>query len=217
MMRKQFEEQLEQLNIMLIDLGALLETVIVLATQALKEQDTQIAKKVIAYEQDIDQKEKEIEALCIRLLYKQQPLASDLRLVSSTLKMITDMERIGDQAADIAEITTFLAGKPYIKKLVHIPLMAEAAAKMVTESIDAFVKKDLDLAKAVIKHDDVVDDLFVTVRHELMELIRVDSANCEQAMDLLMIAKYFERIADHAENLAGWVAFSITGKHIQKR
>jgi phosphate transport system protein len=216
-MRKQFEVQLEQLNNMLIEMGALIETAIALATQALKEQNTELAKKIIDCEEEIDEKEKDIEALCIRLLFKQQPLARDLRMVSSALKMITDMERIGDQAADIAEITTFLACKPYIQKLVHIPKMAEATVKMVTDSIDAFVKKDLELAKAVIKHDDVVDELFVMVRHDLMELIRADSANCDQAMDLLMIAKYFERIGDHAENIAEWVVFSITGQHLQKR
>ena len=127
--------------------------------------------------------------------------------------MITDMERIGDQAADISEITLLLAKEPYIKKLEHIPQMAEATIKMVTNSIDAFVKKDLGLAKKVIEYDDVVDELFDMVKNELIGLIRQDSANGEQAMDLLMVAKYFERIGDHAVNIAEWVVFSITGIH----
>jgi phosphate transport system protein len=127
--------------------------------------------------------------------------------------MITDMERIGDQAADIAEIAMMLTGTPYIKELEHIPQMAAATVKMVSNSIDAFVAKDLDLAISVIEYDDVVDELFNTIKNELVELICEDSSNGEQAMDLLMIAKYFERIGDHAENIAEWVVFSITGKH----
>ena len=213
MMRGKFDEQLALLNDMLIEMGTLIETAIALATQALREQDIELAKKAIAYEQEIDQKEKDIEALCLKLLLRQQPIAKDLRLVSAALKMITDMERIGDQAADIAEIAIILAKTPLIKKLVHIPKMAEAAVNKVTDSIDAFVKKDLELAKAVIEYDDVIDDLFDTVKLDLIELIRADSANGTQALDLLMIAKYFERIGDHAVNIAEWVVFSITGRH----
>ena len=213
-MRNKFEAQLDLLNNMLVEMGTLIETSIALATQALREQDIILAKKVINYDQEIDQKEKDIEDLCLKLLLRQQPIARDLRLISAALKMITDMERIGDQAADIAEITIMIAGTPYIKKLEHIPQMASATVKMVTDSIDAFVKKDLGLAKAVIAHDDIVDDLFVDVKHDLMGLIRADMANSEQAMDLLMIAKYFERIGDHAVNIAEWVVFSITGVHV---
>jgi len=213
MMRSKFDEQLSQLNNMLIEMGTLIETAIALATQALREQDIRLAKKVVEYDQEIDQKEQDVEALCLKLLLRQQPVARDLRLVSSALKMITDMERIGDQAADIAEITIMLAGTPYVKKLEHIPQMAQATVKMVTDSIDAFVKKNLELARSVIEYDDVVDDLFVAVRSDLIELIRADIAYGEQAMDLLMIAKYFERIGDHAVNIAEWVVFSITGRH----
>ncbi|MCL2033944.1 MAG: phosphate signaling complex protein PhoU [Oscillospiraceae bacterium] len=212
-MRSKFDEQLSQLNNMLIEMGTLIETAIALATQALREQDIRLAKKVVEYDQEIDQKEQDVEALCLKLLLRQQPVARDLRLVSSALKMITDMERIGDQAADIAEITIMLAGTPYVKKLEHIPQMAQATVKMVTDSIDAFVKKNLELARSVIEYDDVVDDLFVAVRSDLIELIRADIAYGEQAMDLLMIAKYFERIGDHAVNIAEWVVFSITGRH----
>ena len=212
-MRKKYLEQLEQLGNMLVEMGALIETAIAMATQALRGQDIELAKRAIAYDKEVDEKEREIESLCLKLLLQQQPVAKDLRLISAALKMITDMERIGDQAADIAEITIILAGMPYIKKLEHIPLMAEATVKMVTESIDAFVKKDLSIAESVIEYDDVVDDLFDTIKNELIELIRIDSFNSEQAVDLLMIAKYFERIGDHAENIAEWVVFSITGRH----
>jgi len=212
-MRNRYNEQLEQLNDMLVEMGAIIETAIATTIQALRKQDMMIAKKVIDLEKEVDQKEKDIEELCLKLLLRQQPMARDLRLISAALKMITDMERIGDQAADIAEIAIFLAGAPYIKELEHIPQMAEATAYMVANSIDAFVKKDLKLAKSVIAYDDVVDDLFDIIKNELVELIRIDSKNGEQAMDFLMIAKYFERIGDHAENIAEWVVFSMTGKH----
>ena len=211
--RKKYTQQLEKLDNMLVEMGALIETAIAMATKALVQQDIELAKKAIAYDKEVDEKEREIESLCLKLLLQQQPVAKDLRLISAALKMITDMERIGDQAADVAEITIMLAGTPYIKKLEHIPLMAEATVKMVTDSIDAFVKKDLSIAESVIAYDDVVDDLFDTIRNELIELIRIDSVNSEQAVDLLMIAKYFERIGDHAENIAEWVVFSITGRH----
>ena len=212
-MRRKYDEQLKQLGDMLVEMGALIETAISMATHALKTQDIAEAKQAIAYDKEVDQKEKEIEQLCLKLLLQQQPIATDLRLISAALKMITDMERIGDQSADIAEIAIMLAGTPYIKKLEHIPQMAEATVKMVSDSIDAFVAKDLELAISVIEHDDVVDELFDTIKFELVELIRKDKNNVEQAMDFLMIAKYFERIGDHAVNIAEWVVFSMTGKH----
>ncbi|MCL2030413.1 MAG: phosphate signaling complex protein PhoU [Oscillospiraceae bacterium] len=212
-MRNKFDAQLGLLNDMLIEMGALIEKAIALAIDALEKQNTALARQAVAFDAEIDQKEKDIEALCLKLLLQQQPIAKDLRLVSAALKMITDMERIGDQAADISEITLYLAGTPYINKLEHIPQMAEATAKMVTDSIDAFVKKDLALANAVIESDDIVDELFIRVRRDLIQLTRADGENGEQAMDLQMIAKYFERIGDHAVNIAGWVVFSITGKH----
>jgi len=212
-MRNSFDEQLGALNEMLVEMGSMIEKAISFAVSALVDQDVEKARQAIALDDDIDQKEKDIEALCLRLLLHQQPVARDLRLISSALKMITDMERIGDQAADISEITVYLAKKPHIRKPELIPKMAEATAKMVTESIDAFVKKDLNLAQAVIEYDDVVDDLFDKVKSTLMEMIREDNANGEQAIDLIMIAKYFERIGDHATNIAEWVVFSITGKH----
>ena len=212
-MRQKYNEQLEQLGNMLVEMGALVETAIAMATLALKSQDIVQAKQAIAYDKDIDHKEREIEQLCLKLLLRQQPIARDLRLVSAALKMITDMERIGDQAADIAEIAIMLAGTPYIKELEHVPQMAEATVKMVKDSIDAFVANDLELAISVINHDDVVDELFDIIKFELVELIRSNSNNGEQAMDFLMIAKYFERIGDHAVNIAEWVVFSMTGRH----
>ena len=211
---RRFDEQLIELNDSLLEMGALIEKTISLTSQALIEQDVMLAKKVLETESDIDQKEKDIEALCLKLLLQQQPVAKDLRLISAALKMITDMERIGDQAADISEIIVMMDGAPYIKKLVHIPQMATATVKMVTESIDAFVKKDLELAQSVVEYDDVVDELFDKVKFDLIELIRADSANGEQAIDLLMIAKYFERIGDHACNIAEWVVYSITGRPV---
>lgn len=212
-MRNKFDEQLTQLNNQLIEMGALIENAIDTTIEALIHQDVELAKKVIEGEDEIDQKEKDIETLCLKLLLQQQPVAKDLRTISSALKMITDMERIGDHAEDISEITIFLAGRPYIKKLVDIPKMGEATMKMLNDSIDAFVKKDLELANAVIKYDDVVDDLFTLVKNDLIDLIREDAENGEQAIDLIMIAKYFERIGDHAVNIAEWVVFTLTGKH----
>jgi phosphate transport system protein len=212
-MRNKFEQQLAKLHDMLIEMGSMIERAINMAIQALVEQDEEMANQAIAFDDDIDRMEKAIEGLCLKLLLQQQPVASDLRLISAALKMITDMERIGDQAADISEITLMLTGVTFIKKLEHIPQMAVTAAKMVTESIDAYVKMDLELANAVIEYDDIVDNLFTTVRNDLIELMKADSANAEQAMDLMMIAKYFERIGDHATNIAEWVVFSITGRH----
>ena len=213
-MRNRFEKQLALINGSLIEMGALIEKAISLAIEALKKQDVSLAKQALNFDVEVDEKEKEIESLCLNLILQQQPVAKDLRFVSSALKMITDMERIGDQAADISEITMHLVGTPYLDKLEHITQMAEATAKMVTDSIDAYVKRDLDLAAAVIKSDDIVDDLFKTVRKELIELTRKDNESAELAMDLQMISKYFERIGDHAVNIAEWVVYSITGKRV---
>jgi len=212
-MRNKFDQQLAKLHDMLIEMGAMIEKAITLAIRALVQQDESMAKQAIATDEEIDDMETEIEAMCLRLLLQQQPVARDLRLISAALKMITDMERIGDQAADISEIAMYLVGETYIKELEHIPQMAEATAKMVTESIKAYVEMDLDLARRVVEYDDVVDKLFYTVKSDLIELISADSANGQQAIDLIMIAKYFERIGDHAVNIAEWVVFSITGRH----
>ena len=212
-MRKSFDEQLERLNRELLEMGALIEHAIQAASDALLRQDTEQANAAIAFDREVDAKERDIESLCLKLLLQQQPVARDLRVISAALKMITDMERIGDQAADISGIVIYLAGKPYIKTLDHLPEMARAAIRMVYGSIDAYVQKDLALARRVMDMDDTIDGLFDRIKGELIDLIRADAGNGEQAVDLIMIAKYFERIGDHAQNIAEWVEFSITGVH----
>ncbi len=211
-MRKTFDEQLMQLNREMITMGSLCEKVIAMAAKSLLEGDKELAAKVVHSDSEIDQKEREIEAMCLKLLLQQQPVARDLRIVSSALKMITDMERIGDQSADIAEIVT-VADLSASDDTMHIGNMARAAIKMVTGAVDAFVSRDVRAAVEVIKYDDVVDDLFNKVKHELLESLRTSTEQAEYALDLLMIAKYFERIGDHATNIAEWVVFSITGRH----
>ena len=209
-MRSRFDQQLERLHLELTRMGAQCEQAIAAGIKALLEDDDEMAGEAIAIEREIDQQEREIESLCMKLLLQQQPVARDLRMVSSALKMISDMERIGDQAADIAEITRHIGGAP-LPGQVRLKEMAQAAAKMVAGSVDAFVKRDLNLAGSVIQYDDVVDELFVRIKEELTELIRRDASSAEAALDLLMIAKYLERIGDHAVNLAEWVEYSITG------
>ena len=212
-MRNKFEKELELLNNDLIEMGNLIESSIEAAVTALIDQNVELAQRVVEGDREVNDKEKVIEGRCLKLLLQQQPVAKDLRLISSALKMITDMERIGDQASDISELTIRIGNEPFIKELVHIPQMAEATIKMVRESIDAFVKRDMDLVKKVILYDDVVDDLFNIIKDELIELIRTNVEVGEQAIDLLMIAKYFERIGDHSQNIAEWVYFAITGEH----
>ena len=212
-MRNRFDRQLKTLNDELIEMGSMIEKSIEQSLVALITQNVEKAKKVIAYDAEIDRQEREIESLCMKLLLQQQPVASDLRLISSALKMITDMERIGDQAADIAELAIFMADKPYIKDLKHINQMGQETMVMVVSSVDAFVEKDLQKAQKVLEHDDIVDELFNEIKKELIEMIHVNKDIGEQAADLLMVAKYFERIGDHATNIAEWVIYSITGKH----
>lgn len=212
-MRNRFDEQLEKLNAELITMGALCEQAITIAINALlygNDDDKVQFNKVHETEREIDQKERDIENLCMRLLLQQQPVAGDLRKISSALKMISDMERIGDQASDISDITMHIRFEN-LRSKVHISDMAAAAIKMVTDSIDSFVKKDLELAKAVAAYDDVVDRLFIKVKAELLILIKDGDVSC---LDLLMIAKYLERIGDHAVNIAEWVQYSITGQKL---
>lgn len=212
-MRNRFDRQLEELNDELIEMGTMIEKAIETAAKALISQDSELAKTVIEGDEHVDRQERIIENLCLKLLLQQQPVAKDLRLISSALKMITDMERIGDQAADISELTIMLSEAKYIKKLEHIQQMAKETMVMLIESIDAFVNKDMLKAQSVIDADDKVDELFAEVKKELIKMIHED-INCgEQASDLLMIAKYFERIGDHTTNIAEWVIFSITGEH----
>lgn len=212
-MRNSFDRQLKELNTELIRMGSLIEQAIEMAISALVRQDVTKAQDAIHFDDEIDEQEKKIENLCLKLLLQQQPVAKDLRLISAALKMITDMERIGDQAADISEITTVLAKEPYLKKLEYLEKMAKETTYMVIKSVEAFVNRDINMAHDVIRHDDVVDKLFSDVKTELISLINENAENGEQATDLLMIAKYFERIGDHATNIAEWVIFSITGEH----
>ena len=208
-MRSRFDEQLSELNTELIRMGALCEEAISLAAKAVTS-GGDAASRAILVDREIDLKERDIEGLCMRLLLLEHPVAHDLRVVSSALKMISDMERIGDQAADIAEITQYIKGID-LPETLHIGDMARATVNMVTNSIDSFVKTNLEMAKDVIRYDDVVDELFVKVKLGLTELIRSGKFEAEAALDLLMIAKYFERIGDHAVNIAEWVVYSITG------
>ncbi len=212
-MRERFEEQLYQLNQALLEMGGLIERSIQSATGAMIHQDVEAAKAAIAFDHEVDQKEREIESLCLKLLLQQQPVAKDLRFVSAALKMITDMERIGDQSADIAGLVIYLAQEPYAKELVYLPQMAQTAMRMVTGSLDAYVNRDIDLARRVMAMDDAVDDLFDVVKDGLIELIRSHADAGSQAVDLLMIAKYLERIGDHAQNIAEWAEYAITGQH----
>jgi len=216
-MRNRYERQLELLDAQLLEMGTLIEQSIAVAIEALIEQNTELARQAIEADEEINEKEKEIESLCLKLILQQQPVARDLRTISSVLKMITDMERIGDHAADISDITLSLANQKRIKELEDIPKMAEATSKMLSDSIHAFVEKDISLANSVIEYDDVVDDLFDAVKSDLIELIQKDVNNGSQAIDLVMIAKYFERIGDHAVNIAEWVIFSLTGEHKSRR
>ena len=211
-MRSRFDQQLALLNRELIEMGALCEEVIAAAAKALMEGDTVLAAQVTPRAAGIDQKERDIESLCLKLLLQQQPVASDLRQISAALKMITDMERIGDQAEDIAEIVTFLGGRG-AENSALLREMARSTIKMVTESVDAYVRQNTALAEQVIAEDDVVDDYFTRVKRGLIERIAQDPTDGEFALDLLMIAKYFERIGDHAVNIAEWVIFSVTGEH----
>lgn len=212
-MRSRFDKELDLLNKELIEMGNLIESSIKAAITALNEQNIELAKRVIENDKEIDNMERTIEQRCLRLLIQHQPVAKDLRFISAALKMITDMERIGDQAADISEISIRLAEETYLKELIHIPQMAEATIKMVKNSIDSFVNRDIILVKKVIAYDDIVDELFDIIKNELVELIIQDINYKEQSIDFLMIAKYLERIGDHAQNIAEWVYFAITGEH----
>lgn len=214
MPRTNFKKQLEQLNDQMITMGSMIENTIETAIAALVSQDTERAEEAIAYDMEIDAQERNIEQLCYQLLLMQQPVASDLRVVSATMKMITDMERIGDHAADISELTLLMAGKPYIREITDIEQMAKETTVMVTKSVDAYVNRDLKLAQEVIGMDDVVDDLFHKVKSEIIEDLRAGLDDGEQTTDLLMAAKYFERIGDHATNIAEWVIFLLTGEHV---
>lgn len=211
-MRDRFTEQLKSLHKGLIDMGEQCESAITMATDALINNNKAGAESVSVLDTDIDHQERDIESLCLKLLLQQQPVASDLRQISAALKMITDMERIGDQAADIAELVKYIDGDPIIN-MTKIGDMAKHVIYMVTESVNAYVKKDVTLAQNIIKYDDEVDDLFNEMKNEIIDIIAKKNDDAEKAVDLLMIAKYLERIGDHATNIAEWAVFSATGVH----
>ena len=210
-MRNRFDRQLTQLNSELTEMGMYIEEAIAGAVEVVIHGDINTAKTIMESDEDIDHKERDIESLCMKMLLQQQPVARDLRKISSALKMISDMERIGDQATDITEIVKHIKGSAPVNK-THITEMARATIKMVTDSVESFVKKDISLAQSVIGQDDAVDALFDKVKNELIEAVREGKDSAEALIDLLMIAKYFERIGDHAENIAEWVIYSITNK-----
>ena len=213
MPRKTFEASLEDLNVELIKMGAIVENAINSAIIALKNNDDKLAKEGVDQDRVIDDMEKDIEAKCLSLILRQQPVACDLRVVSTALKMVTDMERIGDQAADIAELVMDFKSDLKYKAIEHIPAMAEAAVSMVHGAIAAFVNNDMEAAREIIKKDDIVDELFEKVKSDVSLSLQADVKNCDMDINFLMIAKYLERIGDHAENICEWIEFSETGDY----
>ena len=211
-MRDFFQEQLNELKRELTIMGSNCEEIIALASRALTDMDAELVRKVTTIGAQIDENERTVETICMKLLLRQQPVARDLRQISAAMKMITDMERIGDQAEDIVEIIPFMNAHPD-EKFPKIREMAKAAQSMVTEAVDAYVKQDLELAKKVMAYDDVVDDYFAQIKSGIVDIVAADPSQGEYALDLLMIAKYFERIGDHCTNIAEWVEFSVTGVH----
>ena len=214
-MRNLFDSQLNTLHRKLIEMGSACETAIDLAVKALLEGNADIAHEAASHDREIDQMERDIEAICLKMLLQQQPVARDLRQISAAMKIITDMERIGDQAEDIGEIVPFLNGRTGVER-EDIRLMAETAQQMVRSSIDAYVNQDMALVKKVISMDDVVDDAFDRTKETLIHMISCNREDGQYSLDLLMIAKYLERIGDHATNIAEWVEFSITGQHTKE-
>ena len=215
-MRNRFDRQLLELNNELIQMGSLIEQAIEMGISALVKQDVEKAEQAIKFDVEVDEQEKTIESLCMKLLLQQQPVAKDLRLISAALKMITDMERIGDHAADISEMTILMADSDYEKSAINMDVikdMAKETTDMVIKSVDAFVKSDLELCRNVIDRDDVVDDAFNEIKEKLADMIYGGNLDAKTGLDLLMTAKYFERIGDHAVNIAEWVEYSITGQH----
>lgn len=211
-MRSRFDEQLALLKKEMIEMGAMCEEAIALAARALIEGNITLAEKVAPLSQNIDQMERDIESRCLKLLLQQQPVAKDLRVISAALKMITDIERIGDQAEDITEILPYLSCRK-LPDNIPVKEMAGGVIRMVTDSVDAYVKQDIDMAKSVINRDDVIDRYFASIKLSLIDLLKKDTDSGEFAIDLLMIGKYLERIGDHATNIAEWVIFSVTGTH----
>ena len=215
-MRSKFDEQLHLLNQEMMQMGSMIEDSIQKAINALIDQNVELAKKIMDNDTQIDHEQKKIENLCFNLLMQQQPVAKDLRVISAAMKMVTDMERLGDHAADISEMTILMSKTKYIPNLEHINRMASETVQMLIRSIEAYVEKDMKKAVDVIASDDVVDDLFDKNKAELIEQIQRDPQSAESAADMLMVAKYFERIGDHATNIAEWVIFALDDKKMTK-
>jgi phosphate transport system protein len=211
--RQSFDEDLKNLHMELIKMGSLVEESIENTIIALKRQDVELARKIFDNDDIIDEIEQKIEKMCLNLIARQSPLAKDLRSISTALKIITDMERIADHSADIAEITIRMAKEKYIKSLIDIPKMADLAKRMVNKSIDAYVRQDISLAKEVCASDDAVDELFHKIILELINIMKNDPKTIEQGINFMFIAKYIERMADHATNIGEWVVFNVTGEH----
>lgn len=210
-MRTKFDEQLRQLGMKMTHMGNLIEKNIQDAVQALLSQDTETARRIMAEDELVDQEQKKIENICFQLLIQQQPVARDLRTITAALKMVTDMERIGDHAADISELTIAMAAVPYPLRGENIRKMAVETIVMLLDAVNSYVNKDIEKAHTVIAHDDIVDNYFVKVKADLIEVIRENPEYGEHAADLLLVNKYLERIGDHATNIAEWVIFALNG------
>lgn len=208
-MRSKFDEQLAKLNNEMIEMGRMIVQSIAMAIEALTDKNETLAKSIMEGDAAVDHAQKKIEDICFNLLIQQQPVAKDLRTVTAAMKMVTDMERIGDHAADISEMTIFMGENSHIEKFNHISKMASETVLMLNHSIEAYVEKNQEKAKEVIAHDDIVDALFDEVKKDIIELIQENPEDGEEATDLLLVAKYFERIGDHATNIAEWVMYSL--------
>lgn len=217
MTRQSFDKEMEHLHTELIKMSALVENAIEMSIKALKNQDYSLAERIIDHDRDIDEMEKLIERKCLELILRQQPVARDLRMVSTALKMVTDLERVGDHASDISEVVIRMKKDNDFRIIEHLPEMAKEAGQMVHNAVSAFVNEDVEQAKRVIANDDVVDELFNKVKDEVAQWLRKSSDNSDQMIDLLLIAKYFERIGDHAENICEWVEFRETGEYKELR
>lgn len=215
-MRMKFDEQLRQLNNEMVNMCNMIQRAIQDAIEAFFSQDIDKAKQIMKDDELVDQEQKTIENICFQLLIQQQPVARDLRTITSAMKMVTDMERIGDQAADIAELTIMMADTPYMLNVEHIRKMSAETVLMLLQAVEAYVERDMEKAKAVIAHDDVVDELFEKVKKDLIEVMQTHTDYAEHAADLLMVNKYLERIGDHATNIAEWVIFSIDDHGYEK-
>lgn len=215
--RTEFDRELEVLHLNIIRMGGLIEDAIDKSIYALEKRDKELANIIIQNDKQIDDLERLIETESLRLLLKQQPVARDLRAISTALKMITDMERIGDHASDIADLTLRFGDEPFVKSMEHIPLMANIASSMVKDAINAYVRTDIEAAQTIIKRDDEVDNLFETIKQDLVTVMKTTNDQEDQVIDFLMVAKYLERIGDHAVNIAEWVIFYVTGQHKDTR